>query len=65
MVIRPGYELERDVLCAFLEGRIARFKMPRRFSFTRDALPKTGTGKILKREMRETLWEGKEIRVQG
>jgi acyl-coenzyme A synthetase/AMP-(fatty) acid ligase len=28
-------------------------------------LPKTGTGKIIKRELRETLWSGKERRVQG
>jgi acyl-coenzyme A synthetase/AMP-(fatty) acid ligase len=28
-------------------------------------LPKTGTGKILKRELREAFWQGKERRVQG
>jgi acyl-CoA synthetase (AMP-forming)/AMP-acid ligase II len=26
-------------------------------------LPKTGTGKILKRELRERYWSGKKIRV--
>ena len=46
------------------EGRIARFKMPRRFQFSETPLPKTGTGKILKRDLREGLWAGKEIRVQ-
>ena len=30
-----------------------------------EALPKGGTGKILKRELRERFWEGKEKRVQG
>ena len=29
------------------------------------ALPKTGTGKIVKRQLRETFWQGKERRVQG
>jgi acyl-CoA synthetase (AMP-forming)/AMP-acid ligase II len=28
-------------------------------------LPKTGTGKMLKRELRETFWRGKTTRVQG
>ena len=45
--------------------RIAKFKMPRMFRFTETALPKTGTGKIIKRELREAFWQGKERRVQG
>jgi acyl-coenzyme A synthetase/AMP-(fatty) acid ligase len=52
-------------LCAFLEQRIAKFKMPRAIEFVEDALPKTGTGKIVKRELRERFWAGKERRVQG
>ena len=28
-------------------------------------LPKTGTGKILKRELREAYWQGKQVRVAG
>ena len=39
--------------------------MPRRFEFTDAPLPKTGTGKIIKRELRETFWTGKNKRVQG
>jgi acyl-coenzyme A synthetase/AMP-(fatty) acid ligase len=31
--------------------------------FAADPLPKTGTGKILKRQLRETYWTGKEVRV--
>jgi acyl-coenzyme A synthetase/AMP-(fatty) acid ligase len=30
-----------------------------------EPLPKGGTGKILKRELREQFWQGKEKRVQG
>ena len=29
------------------------------------ALPKTGTGKIVKRELREQFWQGMTRRVQG
>jgi acyl-CoA synthetase (AMP-forming)/AMP-acid ligase II len=39
--------------------------MPRRFLFSTDPLPKTGTGKILKRQLRESFWAGHSQRVQG
>ena len=59
VVVKPGHTLD------FLQQRIAKFKMPRRFQFGDTALPKTGTGKIIKRELRETFWGGKEKRIQG
>jgi fatty-acyl-CoA synthase len=64
VVTKPGHQLSEDELCGFLQGRIARFKMPRHFQFMEIALPKTGTGKIIKRELREAFWQGKERRVQ-
>jgi acyl-coenzyme A synthetase/AMP-(fatty) acid ligase len=39
--------------------------MPRRIAFQDEPLPKTGTGKIVKRQLREQFWEGKTRRVQG
>jgi acyl-CoA synthetase (AMP-forming)/AMP-acid ligase II len=65
VVLKPGQKLTEDELCAFLRQRIAGFKMPRAVEFRDDALPKTGTGKIIKRELRERFWAGKERRVQG
>jgi fatty-acyl-CoA synthase len=65
VVVKPGHALEQQALCDFLQQRIAKFKMPRRFQFGDTALPKTGTGKIIKRELRETFWSGKEKRIQG
>jgi fatty-acyl-CoA synthase len=65
VVRKPGATLTEQELCAHLQGRIAKFKMPRRFEFTDAPLPKTGTGKIIKRELRETFWSGKDRRVQG
>ena len=65
VVLKPGHKLNEQELCAFLQGRIARFKMPRRFHFSDGPLPKTGTGKIVKRELREGLWRNFERRVQG
>jgi fatty-acyl-CoA synthase len=65
VVLKPGESLKEQELCEFLQSRIAKFKMPRQFHFTSDPLPKTGTGKILKRELREQFWKGRERRVQG
>jgi len=65
VVLKPGEKLDERQLCEFLQTRLAKFKIPRRLHFSSDPLPKTGTGKILKRELRETLWAGKERRIQG
>jgi fatty-acyl-CoA synthase len=63
VVVKPGCHLGDEEMAAFLCERIARFKMPRMFEFTEDPLPKTGTGKIFKRQLREAYWGGKTVRV--
>jgi len=65
VVLKPGQSLSQDQLSEFLAQRIAKFKMPRIIQFPEGALPKTGTGKIVKRELRERFWAGQEKRVQG
>jgi len=65
VVLKPGHPLTEAELCAFLKGRLAGFKMPRRWQIGDLPLPKTGTGKIVKRQLREAFWCGKERRVQG
>src|SRR5204862_5650493 len=40
VVLKPGAKLTEQELCAHLQGRIAKFKMPRRFEFTETPLPK-------------------------
>ena len=63
--LKPGCDLAAEQLLEFLQTRLARFKHPRVIEFTRDPLPKTGTGKIRKIDLKERFWEGKEKRVQG
>jgi len=63
VVTKPGAELNPDELRAFLSARLARFKVPHRFFIRTEPLPKGGTGKILKRELREPFWQGHETRV--
>jgi acyl-CoA synthetase (AMP-forming)/AMP-acid ligase II len=41
-----GSDLTEDELRAFLEPRISAFKIPARFTFSDEPLPKLGTGKI-------------------
>jgi fatty-acyl-CoA synthase len=65
VVVKPGHHLQEEQMRQYLEGRLAHFKTPRRFLFQEGALPKTGTGKILKRELREAFWKDRERRVQG
>jgi fatty-acyl-CoA synthase len=65
VVLKPGQTLAADALLEFLAERIARFKCPHIVEFVEGALPKTGTGKIVKRELREQFWAGKDRRVQG
>jgi fatty-acyl-CoA synthase len=65
VVVKEGQRLTADELVRFLEPRLARFKIPREIEFSRAPLPKTGTGKIVKRTLREAYWQGKSKRVQG
>ena len=52
---------EKDLL-NFLRDRIAKFKVPHSVEFL-PSLPKGGTGKILKKVLREKYWAGYEKRV--
>ncbi|MDR3545513.1 MAG: fatty acid--CoA ligase [Candidatus Limnocylindrales bacterium] len=62
VVLKPGLDASAKELKLFCRARLARFKVPREIHF-RDALPKGGTGKILKAELREPFWAGLESRV--
>jgi fatty-acyl-CoA synthase len=65
VVVKSDAELNDKVLQDFLQTRVAKFKLPQIYQFVDGPLPKTGTGKILKRELREAFWTGVERRVQG
>jgi fatty-acyl-CoA synthase len=55
IVLKPGTSATEQELLEFCAPRLARFKCPKSVEFLA-ALPKTGTGKILKRELRERYW---------
>jgi fatty-acyl-CoA synthase len=63
VVLKPGEAATPKELREHCKGRLARFKVPRDIHF-RDSLPKGGTGKVLKAELREPFWKGHDARVQ-
>ncbi|MFL5818167.1 MAG: class I adenylate-forming enzyme family protein [Conexibacter sp.] len=42
---------------------VAGYKVPKAIELRTEPLPKSGAGKILKRELRETYWQGRDRRV--
>jgi fatty-acyl-CoA synthase len=62
VVLKPGQSLSEEELIAHCRTQLPGFKVPKSIEFF-DALPKGGTGKILKKELREKYWEGYEKRV--
>src|SRR5689334_1046508 len=62
VVVKPGQSLTEEELVAHCRTQLPGFKVPKSIEFF-DALPKGGTGKILKKELREKYWEGYEKRV--
>jgi Acyl-CoA synthetases (AMP-forming)/AMP-acid ligases II len=65
VVLKAGEKLTEDELLHFLQQRLAKFKLPREIEFSSEPLPKTGSGKIFKKGLREAYWQGKSRRVQG
>ncbi len=63
IVTRPDVICTQEELSAFAAKRLAKFKLPKRWEFRTEPLPKGGTGKVLKRELREQFWQGKERRI--
>jgi len=53
--VRPGHELAVADLQAHIGQRLASFKVPSIVKIVHEALPRNPAGKILKRELRDTL----------
>ena len=59
-VLRPGAALTEASLAAWFEGKVARYKKPKRFHFW-ESMPKSAYGKITKKMIREELAQRGEI----
>jgi fatty-acyl-CoA synthase len=59
VVLKPGAAATESDLIEFCRSRLAHYKCPRSFDFVA-SLPKTATGKILKKHLRKEYWQGAE-----
>ncbi|MFM8304751.1 MAG: AMP-binding enzyme [Actinomycetota bacterium] len=59
---RAGATLDLDEIRAFVAERLASYKRPRTYE-VRDELPRTESGKLLKRILRDEFWAGRTGKV--
>jgi len=62
ITLKEGQKPGPDNIMNFCKEHLARYKAPRTVEFV-EALPKNPQGKILKRELREKYWAGKERKI--
>ena len=64
VVLRPGATATEAEIIDFCRSRLGGFQRPRSVDFV-DALPRTASGKVLKRLLRDPYWTGHSRRVAG
>ena len=62
VVLKPGREATEEEIIALCKDTLASYKKPKSVEF-RSQLPKSPTGKLLKRTIREEYWKGIERNV--
>jgi acyl-CoA synthetase (AMP-forming)/AMP-acid ligase II len=62
VVRKPGVTATATDIVAYARDRIAGYKLPKSVDFV-DALPRNPTGKVLRRELRDPYWAGRDRRV--
>lgn len=64
VVLRQGMTATEEEIINFCRGKLGGFERPRSVDFV-DALPRTPSGKVLKRVLREPYWADQKRRVAG
>ena len=59
---KTGETIDLEELRAFAEPRLANYKRPRAYEL-RAELPRTDSGKLLKRVLRDEYWKGRSSSV--
>ena len=62
LVPKPGSTITEADIEAFTREHLASYKIPRSIDFM-DDIPRTGSGKILKRVLREPYWQDHNSQV--
>src|SRR3989339_2259579 len=63
VVLKPACKATEEELITFCKERIARYKSPKSIDFIL-VLPKTGSGKIEKKKLRDPYWTNREKKIQ-
>lgn len=64
VVVRDGHAVTAEEIVAVCAEHLAGYKKPRSVEFVAE-LPKTGSGKILRRQLRDRYWSGSDRKVGG
>jgi acyl-CoA synthetase (AMP-forming)/AMP-acid ligase II len=62
VVLKPGQKTTEQEIIQFCKKRMAHYKAPKSIDFI-ETLPRTGSGKIHKKGLRDKYWEGYEKKV--
>jgi acyl-CoA synthetase (AMP-forming)/AMP-acid ligase II len=62
VTLKPGISADQDELIAHCKAYLSSFKIPKRIDF-RDEMPMSSFGKILRRDVRKSYWEHREVKV--
>jgi len=62
VVLKPDVKPNAQSIIDWARSKLAGYKTPKSVDFI-PALPRNASGKILRRELREPFWAGKERRV--
>ena len=59
VVLKPNMRAGESELIEHCRSQLAHYKCPRSIEYL-ESLPRTGTGKVLKRDLRKKYWQGRE-----
>ncbi len=62
VVLKPGHHATEQEIIQFCKEKMAHYKAPKSIDFI-GSLPRTGSGKIHKKHLRDKYWEGFEKKV--
>jgi len=62
VALKEGKQAKEEEIIDYVKSKIASYKKPKKVEFV-DAIPRTLSGKILKKDLRRKYWEGKERKV--
>ncbi|MGB1881754.1 MAG: long-chain-fatty-acid--CoA ligase [Gammaproteobacteria bacterium] len=62
VVLKPGASASAQEIIEFARARIAGYKVPKSVDFI-ELMPRNPSGKILRRELREPFWKGRQRNV--